>query len=127
MSELDGQVMMCCPVWSSDLLVLKRCHWLQISSSERMMESAFGERSLDCNPMVTCCFPSWFGTEVLWRGKGVLRMLKVQRRGFPVGFSLVGKLHSIQYSPSLLKSERKHNTVVTKPPTPLSPAFSGKY
>lgn len=46
--------------------------------------------------MVACCFPSWFGAEVLWRGKGVLRMLKDSaEEGFPVGFSLMGKLHSM--------------------------------
>lgn len=38
-------------------------------------ESAFGE-GLNCSPMITCCFPSWFGAEVMWRGKSVLRMLK---------------------------------------------------
>lgn len=52
------------------------CHWLQVSSSEkRWRENAFGERSLDYSPMITC-FPSWLGAEVMWRGKSVLRMLK---------------------------------------------------
>lgn len=47
-----------------------------LAVKKRWRESAFGERSLDCSPMITCCFPSWLGAEVMWRGKSVLRTLK---------------------------------------------------
>lgn len=42
--------------------------------------------------MVTCCFPSWFGAEVMWRGKSVLRMLKDSaEEGFSCGLQPEGK------------------------------------